>query len=210
MAEVPPQPAQTQVPVVTGKKISWSKILITIFVIIVITTIIAGGYWFFVLNKSEPSLTEPIKSPIAKESTPSTKPSTPSAKLKDVGLPFMKLRYKDTLYDGEIGSSCWVGTESSGETGTLCADYAFVNPSNVIPILANDKITIEIDAHENPITLTALIYSSTNKSLTESFKLEPSLSSGFIVDLPTGEYIIHTAGVWSEGDIYFGFKIKVS
>lgn len=53
---------QPQVQTVSVKKISWSKILITVLVIIVVTSIIAVAYWFFVLNK--PSDTSDLTGPV--------------------------------------------------------------------------------------------------------------------------------------------------
>ena len=68
------QPATPQV-VASPQGVSWSKIIITVIVIVVVTALIAGAYWYFVLSKSTGEVdTSPIK-----VSTPSTKKATSSA-----------------------------------------------------------------------------------------------------------------------------------
>src|SRR3989344_1239100 len=75
------QPATPQV-VASPQGVSWSKIIITVIVIVVVTALIAGAYWYFVLNKSTGEVdTTPIKvsTPSAKKATESAKKSTGSA-----------------------------------------------------------------------------------------------------------------------------------
>ncbi len=63
MAQVPGQPEQTPAPapapapaqnpqvVQSGSGgTSWSKIVLTVVIILVVTAVIAGAYWFFVIN----------------------------------------------------------------------------------------------------------------------------------------------------------------
>src|SRR3990170_8907275 len=72
--QAPQSPATPQV-VTSSSGVSWPKIILTVIVIVVVTAIIAGAYWYFVLNKPTGGIdTGPIK-----VSTPSTKKATPSA-----------------------------------------------------------------------------------------------------------------------------------
>lgn len=74
MPEAPTQPNQPQVPTTPTKTISWPKVILTLAIIIIVTAIIAGIYWFFVLGKSTQDLSYgPIKP------KPSTQVATPSA-----------------------------------------------------------------------------------------------------------------------------------
>ena len=77
MAEVPAQP-QPQV-ATTPKPTNWKKIGLTVLIILVVTGLIAGVYWFFILDKSSDTsdLTGPVPKPQVTTSTPS---ATPSAK----------------------------------------------------------------------------------------------------------------------------------
>ena len=72
---------KSQVQVVSVKKISWSKILITVLVIIVVTAVIAGAYWFFALNK--PSDTSDLTGPVPKLKVTTATPSATSSTQKD-------------------------------------------------------------------------------------------------------------------------------
>src|SRR3989344_8366925 len=74
MPEEQAQP-QPQVLPAQAKSVSWSKIILTVLVIVIVTAIIAGAYLYFVLGKSAGEVdTSPIK-----VSTPTTKKATPSA-----------------------------------------------------------------------------------------------------------------------------------
>ena len=67
-----------QVQVTTSNKTSWKKIGLTILIILVVTGLIAGVYWFFVLpGKTDVSdLTGPVPKPNVTTSTPSATSST--------------------------------------------------------------------------------------------------------------------------------------
>src|SRR3989344_4442580 len=87
MPEEQAQP-QPQVLPAQAKSVSWSKIILTVLVIVIVTAIIAGAYWYFVLSKPTGEVdTGPIKvsTPAAKKATssatPSAKKATSSAKL---------------------------------------------------------------------------------------------------------------------------------
>ena len=79
MDEVPIQP-QPQV-TTTPKTTNWKKIGLTIVFIVVCVSIIAGIYWFFVLNKTseDSDLTGPIPKVTTKTATESAKEATSSA-----------------------------------------------------------------------------------------------------------------------------------
>ena len=82
MPEVPAQP-QPQV-ATTTKSTNWKKISLTIVFIIVCVSIIAGIYWFMVVNKDfdDSDLTGPVPKVTTKTSTESAKEATPSAQKK--------------------------------------------------------------------------------------------------------------------------------
>ena len=77
MPESVQQPAP-QPQVTTSQGINWKRIGLTVLIIIVVTGLIAGVYWFFVLNKSSDvsDLTEPVLKPNVTASTPSATSST--------------------------------------------------------------------------------------------------------------------------------------
>lgn len=63
--------------------VSWVKVILTVLIIVIVTAIIAGAYWYFVLGKSTGEVdTSPIKvsTPSAKKATESAKKATESAK----------------------------------------------------------------------------------------------------------------------------------
>ena len=67
-----------QVQVTTSNKTSWRKISLTVLIIIVVSGLIVGVYWFFVLNKDSDTsdLTGPVPKPQIQTSTPSATSST--------------------------------------------------------------------------------------------------------------------------------------
>ena len=74
---------QPQVQTVSVKTISWSRVIITVLVIIVVTAVIAGAYWFFILNKD--SDTSDLTGPVPKSNvTPATPSATPSTQKDDI------------------------------------------------------------------------------------------------------------------------------
>lgn len=64
---------QPKIPTTYVKLVSWPKIIITLVVVVIITAVIVWAYWSFILSKSEPTSSGPIK-----VVTPS-KQATPSA-----------------------------------------------------------------------------------------------------------------------------------
>ena len=75
----------TSLPQDTSQKTSWKKIIFTVLIILVVTGLIAGAYWFFVLNKnSETSdLTGPVPKPVVPTATPSATPSVEKEETAD-------------------------------------------------------------------------------------------------------------------------------
>jgi hypothetical protein len=75
------QPAQ-QPQVTTSQGTNWKKIGLTVLFILVVTRIIAGVYWFFILNKTpeDSDLTGPVPKPSTPIATDSAKEATPSSK----------------------------------------------------------------------------------------------------------------------------------
>lgn len=182
-------------------RISWGRLLKIVTPVFILFLAIA--YWF--VGIYTPSK---IVAP-STTTTPDLQQATPSAKPQIVDLPVINLAYKMESYSGLEGSLCWPIIEPSGDTSNLCADTGFLDPSNVISISVGEKLTVEIDAHKEPISLTAIIYKSANEPEIKSIKLNPSLLSEFRVGLPIGQYIIHIQGVWLEGDVLYAFKIKI-
>ena len=73
------QPTQTQV-TTTSKSLNWKKIGLTVLIILVVTGLISGVYWVFVLNKDTEVSTDPIvPKPSTQTATESAKETTPSA-----------------------------------------------------------------------------------------------------------------------------------
>ncbi len=70
-----PNSIQNPTPQTSANGFSWSKVILTVVIIVAVVGIIGGAYWYLVLNKSESNVnTAPIK-----VSTPSAKVSTKSA-----------------------------------------------------------------------------------------------------------------------------------
>jgi len=76
-----PQPQVASTPQFTN----WKKIGLTVLIIIVVTGLIAGAYWFFVLNKNsdDSDLTGPVPKPQITTSTPSATTSAEKDKTVD-------------------------------------------------------------------------------------------------------------------------------
>lgn len=80
-----PEPVQQPTPqpqvTTTPKSHDWKKVGLTVLVILVVTGLITGAYWFLVLGKSsaDSDLTGPVPKVTTKTSTESAKESTSSA-----------------------------------------------------------------------------------------------------------------------------------
>lgn len=73
------KPTQPQV-TTNPKSINWKKIGLTVLIILVVTGLISGVYWFFILNKNTEVSTDPIvPKPSTQTATESAKESSPSA-----------------------------------------------------------------------------------------------------------------------------------
>lgn len=70
-----------QVQVTTTNKTSWEKIGLTVLIILVVTGLIAGVYWFFILDKSSDN--SDLTGPVPKPNVPTATPSATSSALKD-------------------------------------------------------------------------------------------------------------------------------
>ena len=77
MDEVPAQPQ----PQVTSQGTNWKKIGLTVLIILVVTGLIGGAYWYYVSNKTsdDSDLTGPIPKVTTKKATESAKKATSSA-----------------------------------------------------------------------------------------------------------------------------------
>ena len=75
MPEQVQQPTPQSQGATTPKSTNWKKIILTVLIISVVTGVIIGAYWFFVLNKSSDvsDLTGPVPKPQVSTSTPSAK-----------------------------------------------------------------------------------------------------------------------------------------
>ena len=124
-------------------------------------------------------------------------------------VPMMRIRYRGEVYDGLQGSGCWQSLNLDGSVSGLCWDVAFVDPPAVIPVTAGSTLTIEVEAHEPPETLWVQVITSVSDESPTQISLEPSLAASYSVDLPAGVYIIHIYGGWSEGSVFYTFKLEV-
>lgn len=76
---MPEDSQQSQV--ITSNKTSWKKITLTVLIIIVVSGLIVGAYWFFVLNKD--SDTSDLTGPVPKPNVTTVIPSATSSTQKD-------------------------------------------------------------------------------------------------------------------------------
>ena len=136
-----------------------------------------------------------------------------ASSLEPPPLPVIRLRYNGNVYDGLQGSFCWLTTRGSsdGELATLCADTVFPDPSNVISVVAGETLMVEIEAHEEPLKLTAQIFMTKELpyKMIKSIELDRRLVVPLNVSFQPDMYIIIIFGVWNAGDISYAFKIDV-
>lgn len=125
---------QPQVQTVSVKKISWSKVIITIFVIIVVTAVIAGAYWFLVLNKSSDTsdLTGPVPKPQVNTATPSVTSSTQKDETTGWNV------YKDNKITLRYPKD-WERYDSLGKPSFSEKDPGSVYPGVIVPTVAIDS-----------------------------------------------------------------------
>ena len=159
-------------------------------------------------SKDEPGRSPPTQELTISTLTPTSTPPRVSSSVPN--LPVIQLRYAGKVYSGLPGSGCWPRWESDGSLGRLCWDTGFLDPLDTISVAAGDVLIAEIEAHERPVKLGALVYTSAGESPWQNITLIPDLTAPFTTNFPVGVYIIHIFGAWSEGDVYYAFKIDVS
>jgi len=120
----------------------------------------------------------------------------------DPNWPVIRLRYQEQIYKGEAGSGCWL---------RLCGDtFLQEDPTDIISVATGDNLTVEVQAHEPPSSLTVSVFTSVYESPVQTTKLANDFIVPFTVDVPDGVYIVHVSGSWPEGSLYYAFKISVN
>ena len=162
------QPTQTQV-TTTSKSLNWKKIILTVVIILVVTGLIAGVYWFFVLSKTsgDSDLTGPVPKVTTKTSTESAKESTASAE-KDETADWKT--YKDTILGFQVkypedwfvvSAKSW--TEETSYNGGSVTNFYNYDPSTVPGReLAKGEYKITVGKHIKDVnqTLKSFVLSS--------------------------------------------------
>lgn len=175
---------------------TWGVMIVV--AIVLAATIIGAGYTLWGTSKDEIQVSQPEigEHPLVT----STSTLTP-------GLPVIYLRYGGRVYAGLEGSHCW---PMRTPFGTLCGDKAFQDPPDIIPVMVGDTIAVEVKAHQPPLILTALVFTSISKPPMQVNALATEgFATQFPIDLPTGVYIIQIFGKWDRGDISYFFKIEI-
>ncbi len=136
-------------------------------------------------------------------------------------LPIIRLRNEAGLHDGDRGSYCW--PQSGGLT--MCVDTIFLEgPPPPIGVARGESLTVEIEAHANPVLLNANVIeiaapraratlslppaTGTTEGV-DSVTLEPSLTTELPLDVDPGVYTVTISGGWDGGDILYAFQVEV-
>ena len=121
-------------------------------------------------------------------------------------LPIIRLRNEAGLHDGDRGSYCW--PQSGGLT--MCADTIFLEgPPPPIGVARGESLTVEIEAHANPVLLNANVIEFGTTEGVDSVTLEPSLTTELPLDVDPGVYTVTISGGWDGGDIFYAFQVEV-
>ncbi len=91
----------------------------------------------------------------------------------------------------------------------ISGDMPFQEPPTVLPVAAEDSLTVLIEAHDRPLRSDVFFFESVEGTPVQKITLGRNLTASFVADLPVGLYIIHISSQWPEGDLYYAFKIEV-
>ena len=165
-----PQPQVSSKPQSTN----WKKIGLTVLIIVVVAGLIAGVYWFFVLNKSSDisDLTGPVPKPQVTTSTPSATPSAKKDETADWNV------YKDEnislRYPKSWGRYDFIGTPSFS-----VEDPTGVYPGVVVPtVLISESPNLSVYG----VDLTGLLNSKIGATWDSGAKHYEKLSNLLVDD----------------------------
>ena len=122
-----------QVQVTTSNKTSWKKISLTVLIIIVVSGLIVGAYWFFVLNKDSDTsdLTGPVPKPNVPVTTESATPSSTTSNAKDEtsGWNTYEYNYQDLIKYSIKYPNSWeaVRPAHNGPYSSISKEEAFIS-----------------------------------------------------------------------------------
>jgi len=138
-------------------------------------------------------------------------------------LPIIRLRNELGSHDGDRGSGCW----PQGGGLSTCADFPPVEgptPPIGVGVARGESLTVEIEAHANPVLLNANVIeiaapraratlnlppaTGTTEGV-DSVTLEPSLTTELPLDVDPGVYTVTIFGKWDVGDIFYAFQVEV-
>jgi len=77
-------------------------------------------------------------------------------------------------------------------------------------VIHGDTLFADIEAREQPVKVSANIFTAADQSRVRTIALSPSLSTSFVATLPAEVYILIISSEWSTGNVSYGFKMKVS
>ena len=121
-------------------------------------------------------------------------------------VPAMRVWYKGKNHEGQRGSGCWA---MSKETGTLCWDTALPTIfKTTVSVPTEDELTVFIDAHKPPISLSATFFDAETQTIVKQRTLLPKSEAVLPLEVPAGNYIVSVFGVWDEGDVSYVFKVR--
>ena len=147
MAEVPAQ-NQPQV-ATTPKSTNWKKIGLTVLIILVVTGLIAGVYWFFILDKSSDTsdLTGPVPKVTTKTSTESATEATPSSEKDETAdwVVYSNTTYSVKIPPGWVQMNAPAGAQPVTPIWLMKKETADAYKKDPTSFLPNILITVESD-----------------------------------------------------------------
>lgn len=137
-----------------------------------------------------------------------TDPATEPQECLNARVPDMTLNIADKKYPGDKGSFC---------APDVCVDTIFIVPEELIRIEKGSVIVFEAVGLRQPDMLGITIYKGENRRTPDDLQLPQSREKigKFVVDLPSGDYILFVGANWMEGgysdlDATYYYKIRVS
>jgi hypothetical protein len=124
-------------------------------------------------------------------------------------MPLVRLIHNSKTFQAEPGSGCWPRDEGGGIVSSVCWDKEFVVPERSIAVAPGDRLTVRVQAETPPRRLTAAVFETAGRGRIARLDLEPKLTGEFVADYPPGDYVVHLFGDWTEGNIYFAFRLKI-
>jgi hypothetical protein len=121
--------------------------------------------------------------------------------------------YDGTEYVGGLGSYCWVNDG--------CADSSleFFTPTETVSIQKGKPVQFRVQDYRQPDSIYVEYFNSKYRAV-ESLKPEEITqrmnTTGYVVDIPEGDYILALGAAWHDPDTKmnydaaYGFRVRVS